>query len=223
MRYLKWGSIAILIALMFSLFHYNLPQRDIVRILDTYEKRMDVSGNALFWAKQDSGTLAQDTRDVRFIDTEFPDGSVMVFRNEDTGLGWPFYFKFDSSDVGAQAKQLTSSKDEPIWVAVRHYGWRNTYFTIFPNATSLKQVSGPDVRLIPVFNIVFFILFSLIMLGIYRLLQRFKRRRIDPVVEDISDVWDGVEDRASNARSSAGGIIARIVAWFRRLRGQLDR
>ncbi len=216
MRYIKWGTILVLVTTVFALFHYNLPQRDIVRILDTYEKRMDVSGNAWFWAQPDSGTLAQDTRDVRFIDTEFPDGSVMVFRNEDTGLGWPLYFKFDSSDVGAKAKQLTSATADPIWVAVRHYGWRNKYFTIFPNVTSLKQVSGPDVRLIPIFNIVFFIVLGLISLGIYRLFQRFKRRRIDPVLEDINDAWDTVEDRTSGARSSAKGWFARMLGRFKR-------
>jgi hypothetical protein len=219
MRYFKWGSLVLVAALLFSLFHYNLPQRDVVQIIGTYEKRMDVSGRAFFWGKQDSGTAAQGTRDVLFIQTQYPDKSVMVFRNEDTGLGWPFYFKFNSSDVSAQAQQLVSTKEEPIWVAVRHYGWRNQYFSIFPNATSIKQIAGPDVRLIPVFNIVFFILLGLIILGIYRMIQRFKQRRIDPILDDINDAWDNVEDKTAGAASSAKGFWSRTLRRFTRRGG----
>jgi hypothetical protein len=212
MRYFKWGIIALVLTFLAGLAHYTLPQRDIVIILDAYEKRMDVSSNALFWAKPDSGTTQQDTRDVRFIDTEYPDGSVMVFRNEDTGWGWPFYFKFDSSDLSAKAKQLVSNAENPKWVAVRHYGWRNKIFSIFPNAVSMKQVPGPDVTLIPWFNINFLTVMSLLLLGLYRLLQRFKRRRIDPVLDDIGEAWDDVEGHASDA----GGFVRRFINWLRR-------
>lgn len=196
MRWIKWIITTLLVVLVVAVFHYVLPQRDIVRIIDAYEKRQDFGVNSIFWAQPDSGTSTQPTRDVRFIDTIMPDGSVMVYRNEDTSFSWPFYFKFDSADINAQAKELISTKDNPTWVAVRHYGWRNEYFTIFPNATSLKVVDGPDVRLIPWFNIAFFVTLGLFGLGIFRMLQRFKRRRIDPVLEDIEDVWDDAGDHA---------------------------
>ncbi|MBL4750875.1 MAG: DUF1523 family protein [Amylibacter sp.] len=203
MRWIKWIVPTLLIVFVVAVFHYILPQRDIVRIIDAYEKRQDFGVNSIFWAQPDAGTSAQPTRDVRFIDTIMPDGSVMVFRNEDTGFSWPFYFKFDSADINAQAKELISSKDNPTWVAIRHYGWRNEYLTIFPNATSLKVVDNPDVRLIPWFNIAFFIFIGLFFLGLFRLLQRFKRRRIDPVLEDIEDAWD---DAGDNARGFWGRI-----------------
>jgi hypothetical protein len=203
MRWIKWIITSLLVVFVLAVFHYILPQRDIVRIIDAYEKRQDFGVNSIFWAQPDAGTSVQPTRDVRFIDTIMPDGRVMVFRNEDTSFSWPFYFKFDSADVNAQAKELISTKDNPTWVAIRHYGWRNEYFTIFPNATSLKVVDGPDVRLIPWFNIIFFIIIGLFGLGIFRLLQRFKRRRIDPVLEDIEDAWD---DAGDNARGFWGGI-----------------
>lgn len=203
MRWIKWIVMTLLIVFVIAVFHYTLPQRDIVRVIDAYEKRQDFGVNSIFWAQPDAGTSAQPTRDVRFIDTIMPDGSVMVFRNEDTSFSWPFYFKFDSADINAQAKELISAKDNPTWVAIRHYGWRNEYFTIFPNATSLKVIDNPDVRLIPWFNISFFIIIGLFSLGLFRLLQRFKRRRIDPVLEDIEDVWD---DAGDNARGFWGRI-----------------
>jgi uncharacterized protein DUF1523 len=203
MRWIKWIILTVLVALVAMVFHYTLPQRDIVRIIDAYEKRQDFGSNSIFWANPDAGTSKQPTRDVRFIDTVMPDGSVMVYRNEDTGFSWPFYFKFDSADLNAQAKELISTKEKPVWVAVRHYGWRFVYWTIFPNATSLKVVDGPDTRLIPWFNIIFFIVMGLCGLGIFRLLQRFKRRRIDPVLEDIEDVWD-------DASTSTRGFVGRM-------------
>ncbi len=203
MRWVKWIITTLLIVFVVAVFHYTLPQRDIVRIIDAYEKRQDFGVNSIFWARPDAGTSNQPTRDVRFIDTVMPDGSVMVYRNEDTSFSWPFYFKFDSADLNAQAKELVSTKQAPIWVAVRHYGWRFQYWTIFPNTTSLKVVEGPDVRLIPWFNIIFFVIIGLFGLGIYRLLQRFKRRRIDPVLEDIEDAWD-------DTNTSTRGFFGRI-------------
>ncbi len=203
MRWIKWIVTTLLIVCVVAVFHYTLPQRDIVRIIDADQRRQDFGWNSIFWANPDAGSSKLPTRDVRFIDTIMPNGSVMVFRNEDTGFSWPFYFKFDSSNVNAQAKELISAKGNPTWVAVRHYGWRNEFFTIYPNATSLKVVDGPDVRLIPWFNIIFFIIIGLFGLGIFRLLQRFKRRRIDPVLEDIEEAWD---DAGDNARGFWGRI-----------------
>ena len=88
MRLFKWLIILLIVTFIGSILHYTLPQRDVVRILDAYEKRMDVAANSFFWAQADAGTVTTDTRDVRFIDTIRPDGSVMVYRNEDTGFGW---------------------------------------------------------------------------------------------------------------------------------------
>lgn len=201
MFWIKSVVTALLVLLVAGLFHYTLPQRDIVRVIDAYEKRQDFGWNRMFWANPDAGTAEQPTRDVRFIDTLRPDGSVMVYRNEDTSFSWPFYFKFDSSNLNAEAKALVSDAENPKWVAIRHYGWRNELLTIFPNATSIKVVDGPDVRLIPWFNIAFFIIAGLLGLGLFRLLQRFKQRRIDPVLEDIEDVWDGASDHASKTSS----------------------
>ena len=88
------------------------------------------------------------------INTTDADGTKRVYRNEDTGVGWPPYFKFDSADLQADAQAVISTRAEPQWVAVRHYGWRSTLISIYPNATSLKPVAGPDVTLIPWFNII---------------------------------------------------------------------
>lgn len=213
MRYIKWILILLVTVFVAGFLHYTLPQRDVVKVIDAYEKRMDVANNSLFWGQPDSGTTQQDTRDVRFIDTIQKDGSVMVYRNEDTSLGWPPYFKFKSSDIGAQAKQLATTEAKEQWVSITHYGWRNQYFSIFPNAVKIRPVDGPDATYIPWFNIIFFILLALCLLGLFRLWQRFRRRRIDPVIEDMEETWDGISERGATFGD-------RMRGWFKGLGGR---
>ena len=216
MRLFKWLVILVIVTFLGSILHYTLPQRDVVRILDAYEKRMDVASNSFFWAQADAGTLATDTRDVRFIDTIRPDGAVMVFRNEDTGFGWPPYFKFDSSDLSAQAKQLASNEADAQWVAVRHYGWRNKFFSIFPNATKVKEVKGPDVFLIPWFNIVFLGIIFLFLFWIWRLIRRWKTKNVDPITDKIGDELEDISETVGEHAKKAQKEINESRSGFRK-------
>lgn len=186
LRWTFWITVWVIIA---SVFHYTLPQTDIVRVTDTYEKRIDPGENSLFWAQADvgtDGTLAN--RDVFFIQTRRVAGDVMVYRNEDTGWGWPPYFKFDTSNLQAEASDLASTEANPRYVAIKHYGWRNEFLTIFPNAISVRAVDGPDVsKGIPWLNIIILTLFAAVTYGIWVRWRRFRRARIDPTVEAIED------------------------------------
>jgi len=177
MRYVKWTFWTTVVVLVAAFLHYTLPQRDIVRIVSTETRRVDFGSNSIFWAHSSAGDAVNVVnRDVFFIDTVQPDGDVMVFRNEDTGWGWPPYFKFDTANLQAQAADLVSTKEAPQWVVIRHYGWRNQWLSIFPNAVSIYQVEGPDVRLIPWFNIVFIIVLIALLRTIQVRLQRLWRR-----------------------------------------------
>ena len=163
MRKVKYTLIGLVLLLVGGFLHYVLPQHDIARITGTEVRRTDISSyNRLFYAQADSGSTEVQNRDIRYIFAEirktwllgfFPRDStkVMVYRNEDTGWIWPPYFKFDSSDLQAEAASATSTPADPQWVVITHYGWRNKYLTIFPNAISIKPVSGPDVTVIPWF------------------------------------------------------------------------
>lgn len=212
MRYVKWTFLTVIFLIVASFLHYTLPQRDIVRIVNTEVRRVDFGANSWFWSSSGSGDAVNQTnRDVPFIEAVYPDGDVIVYRNEDTGWGWPPYFKFDSANLQAEARDLVSTKDNPQWVAVRHYGWRQQLFSIFPNAVSMKPVAGPDVRLIPWFNIVFLVLLLALLWAIWRRWQRFRRRRIDPMIDEAAEAWDRVDDRADAAADRARG-------WFSRFR-----
>jgi hypothetical protein len=191
MVYVKWVFWGLFWLIVAGFLHYSLPQRDIVRIVNTYEERQDVTGwTKVFWAASDESQERLQSWDVQFIQAIDPDGDPMVYRNEDTGWGWPPYFKFDTANLYTDASDSVSSKAEPEWYAVTHYGWRNEFLSIFPNAVAIKQVSGPDVRLIPWFNIVVLMILTAFVWGIWARWQRFKKNKIDPKVDEWTDGWE---------------------------------
>ncbi|MCR8549082.1 DUF1523 family protein [Salipiger sp. P9] len=191
MRYVKWVVILLFWTLVAAFLHYTLPQHDIARITDTYEKRIDPGSNHWFWSKADSGeSTAVTGRDVFFIQTRLNNDKVMVYRNEDTGWSWPPYFKFDTSNLQAEAADLRSTAAAPQWVAIKHYGWRNEFLSIYPNAISLKPVDGPDARIIPWMNIILLTLLVAFCWAVYVRWRRFREARIDPVLDEMGDNLD---------------------------------
>ncbi|WP_306151554.1 DUF1523 family protein [Roseovarius sp. MMSF_3281] len=191
MVYVKWAFWGLFWAVVVGFLHYTLPQRDIVRIVNTYEERQDVTGwTKVFWAASDQSQERLQSWDVQFIQAIDPDGDPMVYRNEDTGWGWPPYFKFDTANLYTDASDAVSSKAEPEWYAVTHYGWRNEFLSIFPNAVGIKQVTGPDARLIPWFNIIVLTILAAFAWGIWARWRRFKRNKIEPKVDEWTDGWE---------------------------------
>ena len=217
--YIKWFFRILPIVIVGLFLHYTLPQHDIVRITNTYNKQTVIGSNWLFYSSGDSGantaTTSDTIRDIRFIDAVFPDGeSVMVYRNEDTGWVWPPYFKYDSSTLQAEATNFKSDKANPQWVSVTHYGWRLPIFSIFPNAVAVNPVAGPDVSITPWVNI---IVLSLLAFGLFmlrRMWMQFRERAIDPVVASAGEAWDDVDATADAARAKAKGVFGRFMAWL---------
>ncbi|OJY26885.1 MAG: hypothetical protein BGP11_19045 [Rhodobacterales bacterium 65-51] len=209
---MKWGFRITVLIIVAAFLHYTLPQRDIVRITGTYNRLTEVGANSIFYASPDSGTTTNtvDRRDIRFIEAVYPDGGPMVYRNEDTGWIWPPYFKYDSSNLQAEATNAISPKDKPEWVAVTHYGWRLPIFSIYPNAVKIKAVAGPDVRLIPWVNIVVLVLLGLLVLMLWRMWAQFKERMIEPAMDDLNNTLDAVDARADAARDRARGFWGRL-------------
>ncbi len=109
--------------------HYLVPQTDVVRAVGVETKRMDSTVDGL------ASSEVTNTRDVYYIQTESIDSAKpKVYRNEDN-FG---YLKWDSADLQSRAQSLASDKS---LIAVRHYGWRNKFFSMFPNATKIEPVS----------------------------------------------------------------------------------
>jgi Protein of unknown function (DUF1523) len=215
---IKWGLriLAVLIAGLF--LHYTLPQRDVVQIINTYNKNTPIGGNWIFYSIEDTGTGVETTatiRDIRFIDAVYADGkSVMVYRNEDTGWFWPPYFKWDSSTLQAEAQNLKSDKANPQWVAITHYGWRLPILSIFPNAVKVAPVAGPDVRLIPWVSIAILAFLAFAFLFIRAMWRQFRERTVDPALDRAGDAWEAVDARKDAAASEVLGVWGRFRAWL---------
>jgi hypothetical protein len=88
MRKVKWAIWGILVLLVAGLLNYTMPQHDVVRITEAYNRQTSVSwANKYFYASPDAGTAeSKDTRDIRFINAVFPDGSVKVPISNTTAL-----------------------------------------------------------------------------------------------------------------------------------------
>jgi hypothetical protein len=204
--HLKTVTGIVVFVLLAAFLHYSLPSRDLVRIVGTDVARKDVR-------RQDAeGNPVTVTRDVRFIYAKWPDGDDRVYRNEDTGWGWPPYLKFDTADLAGDATDLVSSAETPNWVVIRHYGWRIPMFSMFPNALSIRKALGPDERLLPWFNLLFISLLVLTVLIVRRAIIILFRHHVDPVIEEI--------DREIDERAGIlGRRYRRTRRWVRQTLG----
>ncbi len=215
---IKWGLRIFAVLIIGAFLHYTLPQRDVVHIINTYNKNTPIGANWMFYAIEDTGTGVETTatiRDIRFIDAVYPDGdTVMVYRNEDTGWFWPPYFKWDSSTLQAEAQNLKSDKANPQWVAITHYGWRLPIFSIFPNAVSIARVEGPDVTLIPWVNIIILSFLAFVIFMLRKMWLQFRERMVDPALADVGETFDAAGARVDTVRKEARGFFGRFGAWM---------
>lgn len=209
--------VRVIALLLFGLlFHYVLPQHDVVKVTSTEIIRTDFSSyNRLFYAQADSGAAEQPTRDLRLINTQkqktfllgfIPrdSSSVMVYRNEDTGWIWPPYFKFDSSDLQAEAANMARGDD---WAVITHYGWRIRWASIYPNAVGIRTVSGRDVTIIPWFNIFFFIFLMGGLMFLRAMWRQFRERSVDPLLDAAGDRVDEVQAEVAERKG-------RLTRWL---------
>lgn len=216
---------AILAVLLGAFLHYTLPQHDVVRVVNTYQERQDLNDwTRIFWASPDDQASTLINRDVQFIQTvrkkswllgfiRRDSDEVMVFRNEDTGWSWPPYFKFDTASLQTEADDLRSTPETPKWAVMTHYGWRMELFSAFPNAVAIRGVESPDVRIIPWFNIFFFVSLIALVLFVRAMWMQFRERTIDPALEDTRDAWEKVDAFADDKRG-------RVRRWLDSWRGK---
>lgn len=136
---------------LFAGINFVTPSYEITRISSGEVKRMDKDG---FITKSNpaDGTV----RDVYFINTQNPNKSEpKVYRNEDTGWHFPFYFKFDSANLQAKALDLVS--DDKL-VEVQYYGWRITMLSEFPNITDIRPVEANQTASHPILAYILYVL-----------------------------------------------------------------
>jgi hypothetical protein len=142
-RILIGTVIALLVAAgPVAFLDYFLPQHAILRIVGAETRR-----------PMGSSKTSPVTHDVFYIFAEDVETKKpRVFRNEDTGWGFPWYFKFNSGDLQAVAQSIAGERGTALFT---YYGWRIQLFSIVPNVTNIKRVA-PDAELpFPWFNLAF--------------------------------------------------------------------
>ena len=225
MRKVKITFRVLVFLVMGSILHYALPQHDVVRVVNTYQERQDLNDwTRIFWASPDDQSATLINRDVQFIQSvkkrtwlfgfiQRDATEVMVYRNEDTGWGWPFYFKFDTANLQTEAADLSSTAQNPQWAVMTHYGWRNEYLSAFPNAITIRPIDNPNVRIIPWFNIFFFIALLAAILFIRAMWRQFRERSVDPLLDAAEHQIDEMQAEVSEQKG-------RLSRWLGSWRGK---
>ncbi len=130
-----------------ALLDYFLPHHAVLRIVGTEIKRVGVDQPA------SKGKPQGQTRDVYYVYAEdIETQKPRVFRNEDTGWGFPWYFKFDSADVQATAQSIAGERGTALFT---YYGWRIQIFSLMPNVVDITRAK-PGTSVFPWFNVAFF-------------------------------------------------------------------
>jgi hypothetical protein len=149
--YLVLGILSLLLITMAYLYS---PKYDVVKIKGTEVKRTN---------KQTSSDI--QSKDVYYIYTIKGD-SPLVLRNEDALV----YFKFNSADIQTLAQDL-----EGQMAQIKHYGFRSTWFSVFPNVTHIGSTTTGQsgVSIFLWFNLL--VVLSLLALLFYKLRQLQRR------------------------------------------------
>lgn len=213
MGYVKATFWILVILVVGGFLHYTLPRNDVVRIVQTEVRRIEAPPNALFWGNSEPSSAQSGNRDVKFVAGVHDGGNPRVYRNEDTGWGWPPYFKFDSADLQARASDSISNTENPRWMVTSYYGIRSNLFSIYPNLLSISPATSPDMRVIPWMRIVIFAALVIGVLLVRMMVRRFWRNRVDPVVREVSEAFDSADD----------AVDQRLLATQKRFRGRRER
>ncbi|MFD1796381.1 DUF1523 family protein [Paracoccus aurantiacus] len=206
MHYVKVVLGVLLGITVFLFLDYALPSKNTVRVTNTYNRLTDIGANSMFYAAADTGTVqnAQGQRDIRFIETVRPNGKVFVYRNEDTGWIWPPYFKYDSSNLQAEATNNRSDSANPKWVSVTGYGWRIPMFSIYPNAISMRPVADAQAAPLNWPAMMILLVLGALLALLWRMWNQFRERTIDPAARRVSAAVDNVDARADAAMDRVG-------------------
>ncbi|WP_386687548.1 MULTISPECIES: DUF1523 family protein [unclassified Lonepinella] len=149
-KYFLFIVVILFHAVLFSGIHFIFPHYDTTYVTGVEVKRVDKDG-PITKANPADGP----TRDVYYIYTQKADEEKpMVYRNEDTRWGFPFYFKFGSADLQAKASKFAGSKQ---MVEVKYYGWRLVIFDEYRNMISMKEATDTSPSM-PILSYIFYFL-----------------------------------------------------------------
>lgn len=166
-----WGVAGLLLLALAGLLAWALPQHRVV-LIDGIEVRRD---DGSVEKGRDPVPLRREGVDMYYIYASNPEGNdVIVYRNEDTGFHFPWYFKMDAAEVQGRAHLL--SRKQGQLALVTYYGWRIPVLGLFPNAVDVRAWDRPEEPL-PIFNITLLSLLAIGLGGSAWKLRRWRRAR----------------------------------------------
>ena len=160
------GSLFIIffVGVPIAVLNYFLPHHALLRIVGA-ETRHPLT----------SSKNNPATHDVFYIFAEDVDTKTpRVFINDDTGWGFPWYFKFNSADLQAIANSLAGERGTAI---LTYYGWRIQIFSTTPNIVNIKRAPEDAQLPFPWFNIAAYLAVILGVAWLTFRIRRFWRRR----------------------------------------------
>jgi hypothetical protein len=167
LRKTGWWALVLVALVTAAVLSYSLPKHEVLKIVGGEVRRIDQDGRFI-----DPGKVVPVTHDVFFINTaELHEPEVHVFRNEDTGFGFPWYLKFDAADVQGRAQLLAQSNRTAL---ITYYGWRIPMFSKFPNAVDVEPWDS-EQEPFPWFNIVLLSLLLILFIFLAWKLHRLTR------------------------------------------------
>ncbi|MCK2055272.1 DUF1523 family protein [Methylobacterium sp. 37f] len=142
------AAAAIVLVPLGLVLDFYLPSHRVVRVLNS---------DVYLWGRGKN----ERATGVYQIFTEDPGTRRQhVYHNEDTGWGFPFYFKFDAADIQSAASSIAAeSTQDSNYALITSYGWRVTLLSMFPNVTAIHRVQRSYVP-VPWFNIAFITAFA---------------------------------------------------------------
>lgn len=171
-RKLPTALAVIALLLLAGLLAYVLPQHRVAYIDGSEVRRGDgtvIKNSSDLPPRQEPGI------DMYYVYASNPARTdVYVFRNEDTGFGFPWYFKMDSAELQARA-QLLARKEGQL-ALVTYYGWRIPVLKLFPNAVDIEAWDRAEEPW-PVFNLTVLALLAIALGGSAWKLRRWRRAR----------------------------------------------
>jgi len=164
-RYAIGSVIALLIVVVpVAVADYFLPHHVLLRIVGA-ETRRPIS----------SSQRTTTTHDIFYVFAEDPDThKPWVFQNEDTGLWFPPYFKFNSADVQAVAQSLAGTRGTAL---ITYYGWRIQLLSHVPNIIRIRRATPDTTVPFPSVYVGFWVLVLVGGLGAYVWFRLFRAKR----------------------------------------------
>jgi len=183
LRRALWAACVLFVAAYGLALTYALPRTQILRLSGT-----DVAT-----------TSTEVANALSFVHAVDRHGRSLVFRNEDTGWGFPPYFFKRSSEVAKEASRLASSNNR--WVALMYYGFRVPLMGAYPNVVGIESASRAAEPQAPWFNIVFLLAHPIV--GGYLAWKWVRWRK--PALEHVSGAEPTPAAACPGADSSAQG------------------